>query len=158
MDESRPITGLAGLAIGVTSPLHHQHASSFALAQKAQEEIVNDEDIIVASLTEMEYPSFARLAPHTEGVVVVRVRVDDEGKVISSQAISGPKTLLEACLANAMKWRFHPNSKKLAVIIYEFRIDGFCSKGSHFTFRQPNFAAVTGCRFGESTSPGISPN
>jgi TonB family protein len=132
--------------------------SSYMLAQQSQhDETIKNEDIYVASLTEMIYPPSARLA-RKEGIVVVRVKFDADGKVASAEAISGPKDLITDSLSNAKKWRFHPNSAKSAVIIYEFRIDGLCSAGSHFIFREPNIATITGCNFGSSATPGISPN
>lgn len=124
--------------------------------QNQNDSAVKNEDIYVASLTEMTYPLAARLNP-VEGIVVVRVKFDETGKVVSSEAISGPKSLIAGAVANAEKWRFHPtNAARTAVIIYEFRLDGFCLEGSHFTFRQPNVAIVTGCHHGESTTPGMS--
>lgn len=133
-------------------------ASGYVLAQQSpHSETVQSEDIYVASLAEMPYPAGARLA-QKEGVVVIKVRFDSEGKVKAAEAISGPKELINDSVANAKKWRFHPNTAKTAVVIYQFRMDGFCASGSHFIFREPNIAAITGCNFGDSAAPGISPN
>lgn len=133
-------------------------ASGYVVAQQSpRSETVRNEDIYVASLAEMPYPAGARLA-RKEGIVVVRVKFDGEGKVTAAEAISGPKELIIDSLANAKKWRFHPNSAKTAVVIYQFRIDGLCASGSHFIFREPNIASITGCNFGDSAAPGISPD
>ena len=131
--------------------------SSWLQGQQKSSVPVNDEDIVVTSLTEMPYPLGARLTPATEGVVVVRVKLDDEGRVMSSEAISGSRKLIPDCLANVNKWRFRPTPSKEAVVVYEFRMDGVCSRGSHFSFREPNIAVVTGCYFGSSSSPSLSP-
>ena len=128
------------------------------MAQEQSVATIDDEEIIVRSLTEMEYPLAARLTPSTEGVVVVRVELDNEGAVTEAKAISGPKKLIADTLANARKWRFRPGPHKAAIIVYEFRMEGFCSQGSHVIFREPNVASITGCNLGTSSSPGISPS
>lgn len=71
----------------------------------------------------LEYPLRARLA-QTQGVVVVRVKLDSEGKVVSSAAISGAKSLIRECLSNSKKWLFRPNPDAAAVIVYQFKIEG----------------------------------
>src|SRR6202035_1988469 len=78
----------------------------------AQEEpTVNDEDISVSFVEEMPYPALAHAA-HREGAVVVQVKLDDKGNVLSARAISGSKLLVPDSLANVRKWRFQPNSNK----------------------------------------------
>ena|ERR1700674_2990211 len=111
-----------------------------------RQEPVIDEDVKVGHFEDMKYPPAARLAP-AQGAVVVKVRLDDEGSVVESSAISGAKYLIPDCLANSKKWRFQPNASKSAVIIYNFRIiNGLCnSVTSQFTFQPPNFVSVTSC-------------
>jgi Gram-negative bacterial TonB protein C-terminal len=111
-----------------------------------QQEPVRDEDVKVGHFEDMKYPLTARLAP-VQGVVVVKVRLDEEGSVMESTAISGAKYLIPDCLANSRKWRFQPNLSRSAVIIYNFRIiNGLCnSVTSQFTFQPPNFVSVTSC-------------
>jgi outer membrane biosynthesis protein TonB len=111
-----------------------------------QQEPVRDEDVKVGHFEDMKYPPAARLAP-VQGAVVVKVRLDDEGRVVESTAISGAKYLIPDCLANSKRWRFQPNASKSAVIIYDFRIiQGLCnSMTSQFTFQPPNFVSVTSC-------------
>jgi hypothetical protein len=89
---------------------------------------------------------------HIRGMVVVRVKLDESGKVISSVAVSGPKVLIPDTLANAKKWRFEPNAAKSAVIIYEFVIpEGVCDPNEKsgqddlFIFRKPNIASISSC-------------
>jgi hypothetical protein len=120
-------------------------AVSYSSAQ--QEQAVNDEDISVSSFEEMHYPALARAA-HRESVVVVQARLDDNGKVVSAREISGSKMLIPDSLLNVRKWRFHPNSNKTAIVVYQFRlVEGRCDPGRNglFVFREPNVATVTTC-------------
>jgi TonB family protein len=106
-----------------------------------------DDDIKIVDFEELRYPLSARLA-HVQGVVVVRVTLDDRGKVVDSVAISGAKSLITDSVSNAKNWRFRPSAQKAAVIVYQFRIDdGLChgAASSHFVFRPPNFASITSC-------------
>ncbi|MGB6402349.1 MAG: energy transducer TonB [Candidatus Sulfotelmatobacter sp.] len=118
---------------------------SYSPAQ--QEQTVNDEDIVVSSFEEMIYPAIARAAGR-EGTVVVEVKLDKDGYVVSASAISGSKMLIPDTLSNVRKWRFHPNSQKTAVVIYEFHlVEGKCNAGRTglFVLRGPNVATVTTC-------------
>jgi TonB family protein len=112
-----------------------------------QEQAVNDEGISVSSFEEMHYPALARAA-HRESMVVVEVRLDDNGKVVSARAISGSKMLIPDTLSNVRKWRFHPNFDKTAVVIYEFHlVAGRCDLGRNglFVLREPNVATIEAC-------------
>jgi protein TonB len=50
------------------------------------------------------YPARVR----TSGIVIVRVTVNESGKVIKAEAISGPVELREASEQAARHWRFSP--------------------------------------------------
>jgi len=120
---------------------------SSSAQQEQQDQTVNDEDITVTSFEGMGYPVVARVG-NREGVVVVRVKLDHEGKVVCATAVSGYKALIRDSLANARKWRFRPNAGKTAVIIYEFRLaEGECGPPPNqlFVFREPNIASVVAC-------------
>jgi TonB family protein len=120
--------------------------SAFVRAQ--QSETINDEDIHVVDFVGLAYPTIPQTAT-VEGVVVIRVRLNEQGKVSEAYAISGPKLLINASLENAKKWSFEPNAKKAAILIYEFRIRGECPRdnnSSQFVFEKPNFSTVTACR------------
>jgi hypothetical protein len=82
---------------------------------------------------------------HVEGTVVVWTTLDEEGKVISAKAISGERSLVSDCIANAKNWRFHSNVHKAAVIIYRFKIKGLCNLPcpSQFRVEPPNFVNIT---------------
>jgi len=112
-----------------------------------EDQTVNDEEISVSSFEEMPYPALARAAGR-EGMVVVEVKLDDHGYVVSAKPISGYRMLVPDTVANARKWRFHPNSEKAAVVIYEFHlIEGRCGAGKSglFVLREPNVATITTC-------------
>lgn len=120
-------------------------AVSYLPAQQRQ--TVNDEELSVSSFEEMVYPALARAAGR-QGAVVVEVRLDDGGYVVSAKAISGSKMLIPDTLSNVRRWRFHPNPEKTAVVIYEFHlVEGRCNAGRNglFVLREPNIAIVTTC-------------
>lgn len=59
------------------------------------------------ALPRPNYPAEARNAG-IEGMVMVRVLVDEEGNVISAEAIEGPKELRDVSVAAALKAKFSP--------------------------------------------------
>ncbi len=107
---------------------------------------VEEKDVKIIHFEELNYPTFAHAA-HIEGVVVVRVMLDDRGNVVKAVTLSGNQVLIPNCIANARKWKFQPNVNKMAVIVYDFTIPSvLCGPyTSFFTFRPPNFVTVTGC-------------
>ena len=77
------------------------------------------------NLPSPSYPDTARRLRMT-GVVVVQVVVDETGKVISAEAVSGPSLLKDAAVQAALKARFSPTKlsgqpvKVSGVINYRF--------------------------------------
>ena len=120
--------------------------SPLAWVQAQQDSSLSDKDIKVASFEELIYPALARSA-RIQGAVVVRVRLDDQGKVMEAAAVSGHELLAITSVTNVKKWRFEPNARKTAVIIYNFTIiDGRCnSDSSLFILRGANLATVITC-------------
>ena len=59
------------------------------------------------SLPSPVYPDFARRM-HTGGLVEVEVIVDENGKVISARALSGPSSLRDVAVQAALRARFSP--------------------------------------------------
>lgn len=112
----------------------------------AQDQIDYDQDTTVLAFKEMVFPPPAR-GTHMQGVVTIRVQFDDQGKVISASAISGPRALIPLTVANVKEWRFKPNASKTAVIVYKFTIiEGECASLDHmFVFQPPNLANVIAC-------------
>jgi TonB family protein len=106
----------------------------------------SDKDPSVVDWEDMRYPLAARLR-HAEGVVVVRVKLNNGGKVTGAEALSGPKDLVPDCLTNAKTWRFAANSRDNAIIVYWFHIEGEChgSGPSLFALFAPNLAKITSC-------------
>jgi TonB family protein len=121
-----------------------------ALAQSQQDRTIYDKDISVIDYEDLEFPQLAVTA-RVEGVVVVRLKLDDDGKVLDAEALSGPSLLIHQSVENARKWRFKPNSKHAVIIVYNFRIEGAChsirqgGSASRMIFYPPNFAAITVC-------------
>jgi TonB family protein len=110
----------------------------------AQDVPVIDETVKPLYFESLTYPLAARLS-RVQGAVVVRVKLNGEGSVVSAVAISGAKTLITECLSNSKKWRFQPNVNNAAVIVYQFKIEGLCNLPcpSHFNFLPPNLATIT---------------
>ena len=116
------------------------------MATAQPENTVKDEDIKIVTFEDLRYPPLARME-RVQGAVVVRVRFDDIGNVVESEAISGAKLLIPETLANAKKWRFRPNPANTAVIVYNFRLTyGLCNiLTSQFNFLPPNVVTITTC-------------
>jgi TonB family protein len=109
-------------------------------------DVIYDKDVHLADFEDLSYPGAARVA-HVQGIVVVRVTLDDHGRVASARAISGNEVLIPDSLDNVKTWRFQPNTEKAAVVVYNFRMVNADSKSgcSHFMLEAPNFASVTAC-------------
>jgi TonB family protein len=79
------------------------------------------------SLPSPSYPETARRM-RTSGIVTVEVVVDENGKVISAQATSGPSTLKDAAVRAALRARFSPTTlsgqpvKVSGLINYKFAL------------------------------------
>lgn len=121
----------------------------FGAPQNAVAEgLSQDENAHVSSFEQMNYPALAQyVASQSQGIVIIRVKLDETGRVLEATALSGQDILVPDCLANVKKWRFQPNPSRNAIVIYNFRIvPGECSSASSvFAFEPPNFATVVGC-------------
>jgi TonB family protein len=116
-------------------------------AQAAQGTVIAyDQHPRMRDFAELEYPPLAR-QEMVDGVVVVRIQLDDQGAVVSSTALWGSRYLVPDCLANIKKWHFEPGPVKTGVIIYDFQITyaELCAGPCHsqFAIRPPNFATIT---------------
>ncbi len=119
-------------------------------SQEAVNVLVDDKDMDVLNYEDLRYPPLARTAD-IRGVVVVQAKLDQNGGVIEASAIYGHPMLTPDCLANVKKWRFRPNAKRLAVVVYNFKFlrDGLLYNADYqlqFVLRPPNFATVTGTK------------
>ncbi len=128
----------------------------------AQEQKTGNVSPNVEELEALNYPLIARRAL-ISGRVVVLAKLDDTGRVISATAVPRVgltnKLLTDDSLSNARKWRFHPNPQKEALIVYDFRIEKYCTDfeikdrvPSTFHFQEPNLATVTACPIAIDTS------
>jgi TonB family protein len=103
--------------------------------------------LILQALEALDYPPLARSA-RFQGRVVVAVKLDATGRVVSAQIEKGPPVIAPAAIANAKKWRFRTNVAQDAEIIYDFEIDENCTEnGSRFNYEAPNLARITACRY-----------
>jgi TonB family protein len=138
------LLGLALLSVTVCAPIWAQQAAPAGGAPPAT---LLNEEFKLASFTDLDYPPVARRLK-VQGAVVVWVTLDDDGRVTAATAVSGPKVLVESAVANARTWRFHPNPRHSAVIVYDFSInEGACHNAlkSLFLLKHPNLATITTC-------------
>jgi hypothetical protein len=138
--ERRPF--LLGLAIA--------YCSLVMLQAQQQDQPLLDSRIRVLHAEALEYPRLARVLG-AQGIVVVSSKLDSEGRVVSSSAISGNELLIKECLPNSLKWQFQPITAEV-IILYDFGFnDDVCDWSSspclsQFTFREPNIATIRGAR------------
>lgn len=113
-----------------------------------EEVTINDSDVNVVNFENLSfYPTVPRSA-QMEGVVVVRVKLDEDGKVVDATALSGELLLIHDCVINAKKWRFKVNSQRAALLVYRFRLVGTCRDNTEMgqsIFYPPNFIEETAC-------------
>jgi hypothetical protein len=109
----------------------------------AQDGPIRDEEFKLQHFVPLDYPVFARTT-HVQGIVTVRVELDENGGVVTATAVSGPEALIPGSVSNAKKWSFQPNKTKRAIIIYDYRIEGMCQSpcATHFVVRPPNIATI----------------
>lgn len=112
-----------------------------------------DQPVGVAAVEDLEYPREARAAD-VQGVVVIRVELDRQGRVASASALSGSRRLIAATLENIKQWRFRNKEPIQTIVVYDFRIEGRCRAARPTMFRlvEPDFASVTTCRTDEEVS------
>ena len=120
----------------------------------AQNDEVSDVDIKVVHFEELNYPHFA-WQTEIQGLVVIRAKLDKEGKVAGAEAISGHPALVSGSLENIKKWRFQPNKQGAVVVVYNFRVlQANCAETNQqfFTLQYPNFVSVHACGIKLQTS------
>lgn len=126
--------GLAALLLLTTAAVVVTHA---------QERSVTDQTTIV-SFEALNYPTLGR-SSRLQGAVVVRVTLDDGGKVANAAGVSGNALLVKESIANVKKWRFQPNARHTAIVVYEFKlVFGACEPLSQFILHG-NHATITSC-------------
>jgi len=102
-------------------------------------------------ITSMEYPRLAALA-QISGTVVLRVRIDSAGEVLSATGRSGHPILIKAAEANIKLWRFsagRSSGQKAESEIdftYVFELKGVSDAPrpcSGLTYEYPNRVTIT---------------
>lgn len=80
------------------------------------------------SSTRLAYPTAARQA-NIQGSVSVSASIDENGKVVSAKALSGPMLLRQAAVASVSQWRYSPGlvdgkpSPSQVTVSVEFRLN-----------------------------------
>ena len=112
----------------------------------AQDEApIDDKDIKVVHFEELRYPPVAHAA-RIEGAVVIRVSLDSRGNVVKAAAISGKEPLIDYSLANVKMWKFQPNARSMAVIVYRFAISlEACAPDFRSFMLEGNVATIMAC-------------
>src|SRR5690349_14987973 len=69
------------------------------------------------------YPALAKAAKVT-GTVLVLVTLDEQGSVVSAEAVSGHPLLKDAAVTAARGWKFKPSGTRVAgTITFNFELD-----------------------------------
>jgi TonB family protein len=125
-----------------------------AIFLHAQEAAVEDKDVSIVSFEALNYPALAR-GSGIRGVVVLRVTLDQGGHPTDAIGISGNELLIKESIANVKKWRFRPNARKVAIVVYDFEVVlGYCEPLSQFILRG-NHVMITTC---EVNVTGVAKN
>jgi len=72
----------------------------------------------LASQVAPVYPPEAK-AKHVEGTVVLRIRIDTQGSVVTATKVTGPDTLIPAAIDAVKQWKYQPfllNGMPIAVV------------------------------------------
>jgi TonB family protein len=112
---------------------------------------------VVTHFTSIAYPADAA-SRLVEGIVVVRAYLDEAGKVLRAEAVSGAAPLLSETLDDIRQWRFQPSDSRIAVVVINFKISPVsCETTSdQFVFEENNFVTVTTC-WPPPTQVNVSP-
>jgi hypothetical protein len=100
---------------------------------------------LVLHFDDLVYPTSA-LTTRLQGLVVVRVSLDEAGTVVDATALSGHEWLIPPSLANVKKARFQPTPRRAAIVVYDFRLaDGDCHTTTQTILQGRNLFTVTSC-------------
>ena len=75
----------------------------------------------LALVVPIVYPAIAR-ANRLEGIVYVQVEIDNEGQVVSSNAVEGHRLLAQAVEDSVKKWHFDPDCSHAQMVDVRFRL------------------------------------
>jgi TonB family protein len=114
--------------------------------QENQDQTIRDQDIHIVHFEPVNYPHLARQT-RIEGVVVVRVALDADGKVTDAVALSGHSLFDSRQRRECQKMAFQIAAQHAATIIYNFKI--YLCKSSSAppkpAFHPPNSISATAC-------------
>ena len=102
------------------------------------------------TFVDLTYPPEA-LAARVQGFVVLELVLNEQGRVTSTQVLTGAPLLAAAAAANAKEWVFEPRPGRTA-LVYRFDIDAaVCNVDARSLFRlqSATLATITAC-----TAPG----
>ena len=97
-----------------------------ALAVASMSVAENGPDRCILSLAVPSYPRFAQAA-RIEGIVKVKVLINEKGEVVEATALTGHEMLKTATVENVKTWKFAPvpNARVLEMFItYLYSIEG----------------------------------
>lgn len=85
----------------------------------SQERLISNDEAIqhLSKRVQPKYPSLAEMA-HIQGEVLLRVMIDERGRVSEAKGVSGHPMLLEAAIPAVKAWQFEPfteDGKNMAV-------------------------------------------
>jgi outer membrane biosynthesis protein TonB len=127
--------------VTVTGCLPTLFSQPFEFARFEQPAMISDTDIRITHFdNELKYPRVARLA-RVEGLVILKLLLDDKGVVSDVVPLSGLPVLIPACVSNARNWQFEPNSKKTVILVYNFSL--VPNDPGQVTFQPPNFVTIS---------------
>lgn len=84
-----------------------QAAESSQPAEVRPQAVINDRPAAVTSRAPTEYPEKARLNG-IQGIVVLRLLIDEQGQMLKADLISGPEVLAKAAMKSVRNWKFSP--------------------------------------------------
>lgn len=127
--------------VTVTGCLPVAFGRPFEFARFEQPAMISDADVrIIHFDNQLKYPRVARLA-RVEGLVVLKLVLNDKGGVSEVLPLSGLPILIPACVSNATNWQFEPNSKKAVILVYNFSL--VPNDPGQVSFQPPNFVTIS---------------
>jgi Gram-negative bacterial TonB protein C-terminal len=127
--------------VTVTGCLPVVFTRPFEFARFEEPAMISDTDVrIIHFDNQLKYPRVARLA-RVEGLVVLKLVLDDKGGVSEVLPLSGLPILIPDCVSNARNWRFEPNSKKTIILVYNFSL--VPDDPGQVFFQPPNLVTVS---------------
>lgn len=127
--------------VTVTGCLPVAFSQPFRFSEFEQPAMISDDDVrIVHFDNQLKYPRVARLA-RVEGLVVLKLVLNDRGGVNDVVPLSGLPILIPACVSNAKNWQFEPDSEKAVILVYNFSL--IPNDPGQVSFQPPNLITIS---------------